>query len=1249
MVKRELKVQYPDLVLIILFLLLSLSIEQWFGGLFYIHQIDSSFYLNPTKRLTDVTYIWKDQNSLGYSMAEFNLIPFYAFQIGLLRTLEFIGFDSWRSLVYSQMIIYYLTVFMSFSFSYMFFKKIYELYNRKDITVKRYLVPAMVSIFYVINPHTISVVFWRYMSWSRFWFGAPLLGYIFIRYLETKHMKYILISALLFFTPLASGFSVVGFLLLYSLWAILGIVYNVLSQEHPFKTFRHLVTFIAMFTFQIMWILLPLYFSLTHTYQYAISLSSATPEDMLKYSSKFTTVINIFRLMGNHLLYSTYEDGYPYVWVESYLHGIPSVLILLFVIIIMLPLLTFKMAEKRKISAYLAIISIWTLLVIVMKGMAPPMQYIGKSLLKLNPAFFRHPYDRFISLYVILFGILLVFSFSELLSRVALTSKRVLSLFMLFMICIYAIGYPFFNGDIIPPQDRITLRGTEYDKLGNLTLEGSLLIMPFSLYREYSYNISGRINHPNAKSIAYAFVSSKPVYTTIRYASSEQDKIFLDYLYSYIISNNSVAFINMLIKFGFKYILLQKDFSSRYLNTDYATAAKKMTSFLLQLNRSKLIVPVLNTKDFTLFKIPTNNVTNRINVGRVSLLSEHSLFNIPPQSVNFVCFPHTYQHPLKLLSMSNIILLRESKPINIFTCVANSTFISPLSFSSQGWKKIAYGVEKIAYSDTTYFIPNSFNMSQFKERYEVLRMDFESPKEYAQRKTGVYTLSLSTDAISGNYSLNISTCTNKKRWSYVSSPEINVTPGEVLLVHTATKVYNLQRVHVAIAGYSNITHKWEYLEFAPPGTDGFTPWKSHIRILQVPENITKIKLVLNAGWVYNTTTDRCGYALFDDIWIYNITGSLPRTKLIGRIDIKESQNYHLIIRYFKNQKGGAIRVYLDGTPIYIRTKDQLNKFVWEDLGTFNLEKGEHKIVLENVRGFNAVNLFALIPENEYNKARKEAIELLQNKTIIYLFEAESDLYRENVEIIKDFNASNGEAIKFNQKGKAWQNVEIVKNSTYRLALKGNGTFNISIGDYKYVLTVNNSTFEYTPLFYLRNGEYKLEITPTSKDALLDVVWLYSTDKNETLEELFQTNETPATVQNYTKINPTLWKVKVNATKPFFLTFAESYDPLWEARVYKNGKLVEKVSPVPVYGVINGFWINQTGNLEIVLRYTPQDWFERGLIISLTTFILSVFYIFYDWRREKGDKWAKRLERKAKKFLDKLKQRIRFKNLRKLFM
>jgi len=42
--------------------------------------------------------------------------------------------------------------------------------------------------------------------------------------------------------------------------------------------------------------------------------------------------------------------------------------------------------------------------------------------------------------------------------------------------------------------------------------------------------------------------------------------------------------------------------------------------------------------------------------------------------------------------------------------------------------------------------------------------------------------------------------------------------------------------------------------------------------------------------------------------------------------------------------------------------------------------------------------------------------------------------------------------------------------------------------------------------------------------------------------------------------------------------------------------------------------------------------------SATTFTGCVGYLFYDWRREKGDKLAKEIERKVKETLYKLKQK-----------
>ena len=186
-----------------------------------------------------------------------------------------------------------------------------------------------------------------------------------------------------------------------------------------------------------------------------------------------------------------------------------------------------------------------------------------------------------------------------------------------------------------------------------------------------------------------------------------------------------------------------------------------------------------------------------------------------------------------------------------------------------------------------------------------------------------------------------------------------------------------------------------------------------------------------------------------------------------------------------------------------------------------------------------------------------------------------------------------------------------------------------MGGKNFVFKSNNLNFTYSPLFYLEKEKYRLEITPLSNNAKLDVIWLYSTETNQTIEQLFEAKEKPARIISYEKINPTLWKVKVNATKPFMLSFAEAYDPLWEARIYKDGEKIETVKSIPLYSVINGFWVNETGDIEIIIRYKPQDWFEIGLTISGLTFIGCIAYLFYDWRREKRDKWTKEIEEKKR--------------------
>jgi hypothetical protein len=141
-------------------------------------------------------------------------------------------------------------------------------------------------------------------------------------------------------------------------------------------------------------------------------------------------------------------------------------------------------------------------------------------------------------------------------------------------------------------------------------------------------------------------------------------------------------------------------------------------------------------------------------------------------------------------------------------------------------------------------------------------------------------------------------------------------------------------------------------------------------------------------------------------WEFDYGKGLVITQAMGAklsfpAEIQESGEFDLFLRYLKNQKGGTIKVYLDNKLIHeIGSEDynrSNNNFVWENIGsTLNLTKGEHTITLENVAGFNAVNILAMIPTNETSKLVNNAYSIANKAKNIYMFEAESDFYNNNV-------------------------------------------------------------------------------------------------------------------------------------------------------------------------------------------------------------------------------------------------------------
>ena len=134
--------------------------------------------------------------------------------------------------------------------------------------------------------------------------------------------------------------------------------------------------------------------------------------------------------------------------------------------------------------------------------------------------------------------------------------------------------------------------------------------------------------------------------------------------------------------------------------------------------------------------------------------------------------------------------------------------------------------------------------------------------------------------------------------------------------------------------------------------------------------------------------------------------------------------------------------------------------------------------------------------------------------------------------------------------------------------------------------------------------------------------------NQTLGGIFSGNSDPAMLSQYKQINPTKYVLEIkNATRPYTVSLAEAYDPLWSAHVENVGENNDfKTNSFPLYGVVNGFYVNKTGDYSLVIEYQPQIWFIQGLTVSLLS-IVGILIAFILVRKKSVIKLVDTIKRK----------------------
>jgi len=246
------------------------------------------------------------------------------------------------------------------------------------------------------------------------------------------------------------------------------------------------------------------------------------------------------------------------------------------------------------------------------------------------------------------------------------------------------------------------------------------------------------------------------------------------------------------------------------------------------------------------------------------------------------------------------------------------------------------------------------------------------------------------------------------------------------------------------------------------------------------------------------------------------------------------------------------------------------------------------------------------------------------------------------------NASNGNILSLVPGNEVYTNINIVKNTNYTIAIRANAceSCNLKIS----MKQINNGcencseSLQHDSIFasnkkpglgwiisnnslHLNKGTYDLKINSDSKIDL-DSLLLFQNDNvrsqpnlsgsNVIVSSLFGYKTHPATIGGVEKIDPTKYILNIkNATKQYTISLAEAYDPLWVATIKEHEEKNQfQVHSHPLYGVVNGFNVNQTGDYSVILEYPPQKWFVHGSFISIIT-IFSFFMIVIFCRTKIG--------------------------------
>lgn len=336
----------------------------------------------------------------------------------------------------------------------------------------------------------------------------------------------------------------------------------------------------------------------------------------------------------------------------------------------------------------------------------------------------------------------------------------------------------------------------------------------------------------------------------------------------------------------------------------------------------------------------------------------------------------------------------------------------------------------------------------------------------------------------------------------------------------------------------------------------------------------------------------------------------PNAELEMPIRISKPGAYIVVIRSFTNQRGGGIHISLGNRIATFLTESSRNHFEWKELLYVNLAKGKHELVLKNIFGFNAVNQIAIVSACDW-EARKETVRgLMDDKICVSVYEGETDFEKEGegASVEKQLSASNGRVMRLSQDTLLKCTLPILKEGEYILQFRFQGKLVATIDEEEIHLCSQALEMVSSPPLHLEIGEHEMTIEPLESSLDLDVLWMGPAASGDGVHDWLDSNDDMrGEILKIDKRSEIEIRLKVRAGEPFILSMAEGYDPMIVACSERK-----QYESLPVFGLVNGFLIDEPGDLDLRIRFLPQEWTRTGTRISL--FFALLFLLYLPFRR-----------------------------------